>query len=377
MTRIGGKRWIAPVALTASLAGATLALAGGGSIFKPADTYPSGDGDTFRITSGDFNRDGRKDLAATNTETPIFTVSIFLGEAGGTFADAESFIGGGTFADIESGRFGEDKNPDLAITDSGNSAVEVVEGNGDGTFDFQNFDSYPSGSATFGVDVAKLPGDKWSDIVAANSGGGVSIFSGKRNGDFEDATNLSMGEADDDVIVRDLNGDDVPDLATSDFLDHVIVRLGKRNGDYRQIDVYNVLKGPGSIAVGKMDGDKRLDLVVSNTTSSDVAVLLGRKDGFKQAQYFDVANGGLGQHRVGVADFDGDGKRDVALAHETGSGLVVMRGRGDGRLRAPTLFDASADPTGLVLGNFRAGGGPDAAIASEQDPGAIAVYINR
>jgi len=360
------------------LAWASVALAGGGGIFDAAETYPSGDGDTFRVTSGDFDGDGRTDLAATNLETPFFTVSVFMGKGKqGKFEDAEPFIGGGTFADIESGRFGKDKNPDLAVTDSGNSVIEVFRGNGDGTFDFQNFDSYPAGSSTFGLDIAKLPGDKWSDIVSANSGGGISILYGKRNGTFKEPMNLSMGEADDDVIVTDLNGDDVPDLATSDFVDQVIVRLGKRNGDYREIDVYNVLEGPSSIAAGKLDGDDRLDLVVSNRTTSDVAVLLGRQGGFKQAQYFDVDNGNLGLSRIAVADFDGDRKRDVALAYETGGGLVVMRGRGDGRLRDPILFEADVDATGLVLGRFRPGGGPDAAIANEQDPGAIAVFLNR
>lgn len=356
---------------------APVTLAGGGSIFKNPDIYPSEDGDTFRITSGDFNRDGKPDLAATNTETPIYTVSVFLGEAGGSFSDAQPFIGGGSFADIESGRFGKDKNPDLALTDSGDSALEVFEGNGDGTFDFENFASYPAGSATFGLDVAKLPGDRWSDIVTANSGGGISIFRGNRNGTFDDGSPLPMGANDDDVVVTDLNRDGVPDIATSDFADQVVVRLGKPNGEYRNFDVYPVETGPSSIAVGKLNDDGRPDIVVSNRTSSDVAVLLGRKGGFKDPRLFDVSNGNLGQSRVGIADFDGDGKRDVALARETGSGLEVLRGRGDGRLRAPTVFEADVDATGLVLGNFRPGGGVDAAVSNEQDPGAVAVFLNR
>ena len=371
-------RFVPPI-LVLTLFATSVALAGGGSIFRDADTYPADDGLTFRITGGDFNRDGKTDLAATNEETPFFTVSVFLGKGSkGKFADAVPFIGGGDGADIESGRFGKDRNPDLAVTDSDNNTVEVFAGNGDGTFDFDEFDSYPGFSGPYGLDVARLPGDRWPDIVVANSGaGGVDILYGKRNGTFEDPVGFDAGDADDDVVVSDLNRDGVPDIATSSFTDQVLVLIGKPNGEYKEAEPYSVVDGPSSVAAGDLNGDGRPDLAVSNRTSSDVAVLLGRNNGFKAADYFDVQDGDLQQSRIAIDDLDGDGKQDVAIAFETGVGLQVMRGRGDGRLRDPIEFEGASNAAGLVLGSFRPGDGPDAAVTDAQDDGAIAVFNNR
>ncbi|MEJ7876020.1 MAG: VCBS repeat-containing protein [Solirubrobacterales bacterium] len=360
------------------LAWASSALAGGGAIFDDADTYPAGDGETFRVTSGDFNRDGKPDLAATNLETPFFTVSVFLGKGkNGKFTDGEPFIGGGDNADVESGRFGKDRQPDLAVTDGDNNTVEVFRGNGDGSFDFAGFDSYPVGSSVFGIDVAKLPGDKWPDIVTANSSGGsVSVLYGKRNGTFEDAISLDTGDNDDDVIVTDLNRDGVPDIASSDFSDQVGVLIGKPGGTYKETDLYPVEEGPNAIAAGDLNGDKRPDLAVSNRTSGDVAVLLAKRKGFKPAEYFPLTGENLGHSRIAIADLDSDGKRDVAVAFDAAAGLTVMRGRGDGRLRSPLTFEGGAGPTGLVLGNFRKGDGIDAATANSEGD-SVSVYLNR
>ena len=117
------------------------------------------------IVSGDFNGDGKLDLAVANQDDS--TVSVLLGNGDGTFQSPVLYRvnlapSGMVVADINS-----DGLPDLVTSNLGSNDVTVLIGNGDGTF--KAAVNFPVGNAPAAIAVADFNNDGQPDIVTANS----------------------------------------------------------------------------------------------------------------------------------------------------------------------------------------------------------------
>lgn len=92
---------------------------------------------------------------------------------------------------------------------------------------------------------------------------------------------------------------------------------------------------PTGFVGGDFNGDKRLDIAVADA-SGDVQLLLGKGDGTLRAAVA-FANGGAGADQIASADFDGDGRSDVATVAPGGTGVSILRGTANG-LSVPSLL---------------------------------------
>jgi hypothetical protein len=114
---------------------------------------------------GDFNGDGKPDLAVANTSGG--NVSVLLGKGDGTFQAAVNY-GAGTEADsVTVGDFNGDGKPDLAVADYNDGTVTVLPGNGDGTFRVAA--NYGAGTEAISAAVGDFNGDGKPDLAVANS----------------------------------------------------------------------------------------------------------------------------------------------------------------------------------------------------------------
>src|SRR5262249_3258612 len=107
--------------------------------FAPPVTLPVGLRPDSVVT-GDFNTDGNQDIVVLNQgQSPdrISSVSVLRGNGAGSFQGAvtTSVLAGAT--SLAAGDFNRDGKLDLAITSGLNNSVEVLQGNGDGTFQAQ------------------------------------------------------------------------------------------------------------------------------------------------------------------------------------------------------------------------------------------------
>jgi hypothetical protein len=149
------------------------------------------------------------------------------------------------------------------------------------------------------------------------------------------------------LAVADINGDKINDLVIVSLLNassgspgEVSILLGKSDGTFEAavstpIDVVS----PTNVTVDDMDGDGKLDLVISGTGSPGVAVLLGKGDGTFGSE-IDGPAGAAGVAAI-TADLKGDGKKDVALS----SGQILL-GNGDGTFSLLPGTLATVAPTG-------------------------------
>jgi hypothetical protein len=112
---------------------------------------------------------------------------------------------------------------------------------------------------------------------------------------------------------------------------------------------YLAADGPQNIAMGDLNGDGIADLIVNDGNTSNISLLLGNRNGtFQPLRLIDA--GGANPFDAVIADFNGDGKNDVAVT--TDSGVFILLGDGNGNLGAPRFFPAGTNPGHIVLADF-------------------------
>ena len=224
---------------------------------------------------GDFNNDGKQDLAVAQNSSPG-SVTILLGDGRGKFGRPTNFSAGSNTGEIAIGDFNRDGNQDLAITSYSPTGIEVLLGDGTGRFSPPKTlpTAYPNSVA-----VGDFNGDGKQDIVAPNYGspGTVSIMLGDGAGNFSPATNFTTDDYPNAVAVGDFNGDGKQDLVVTTNLgrdDKASILLGDGAGNFGAPMDFGVGDYPGAIAVGDFNGDGKQDLAVANGSSGDVSILL-------------------------------------------------------------------------------------------------------
>ena len=239
------------------------------------------------LASGDFNGDGIPDLVAVNPTTG--NIDVWMGEKDGTFRRAQSYPSGDTPYAIVAGDFNRDGRLDVAVTNvswSGRApSVTVFLGNGDGTF--RKLQPIDAGVEPTGIVAADFDGDGNPDLAVSNRrSNSVNVLLGKGDGTFTQRVQYQVGNGNAFCLTTgDFNMDGIPDLAvgttgTSDLS----ILLGKGNGSFATAK--NYLTSPNvahsvntySIAVADLNRDKKPDLALTRFGDDAVSVLLGNGD---------------------------------------------------------------------------------------------------
>ena len=233
----------------------------------------------------------------------------------------------------------------------------------------------PGGAAPSSIVVADVNGDGKPDVIVLNQcatgdngncvgPGVVSVLLGKGNGTFQAAQTYGSGGYDAiQVVVGDINGDGKLDLAVlNTCLNYacegstddgsISILLGNGDGTFQAAQTFDSGFYPSSIAAGDVNGDGKLDLIVSyycDANAEDcsygaVDVYLGNGDGTFQAPV-DYSSGGYVTEEVILADMNGDGKPDLAVANCGtsncyGGTVGVLLGNGDGTFQAAQTYSS-------------------------------------
>jgi hypothetical protein len=364
---------------------------------------------TGDIAIGDFNGDGRPDMALGSSDSRL---RVYINGGGMLIPTYTGLIP--RTEDMLAADMNGDQLDDIVSTNRISNSVSVVLSNGDGTM--APAVTYPTSPLPYDCEVGDMDGDGDLDIVvgiATSAAEGRCIKLYLNNGDgslAEPATivlpfgplSVSLGDVDRDgdldiaahflyegstIIVRndgggsyvvtssyatgsevrvvklvDLNHDNHPDMVHLDGFSYSIsVRMNNGDGTFGAAS-YNYAFEPSSLAVADFNGDGHRDLIVTPNLPVDdgkLAVLLGNGDGtFATA----VNYPNIGGVRIAFADMDGDGDNDL-LAHNGTMRINVNNGNG-------TYSPPGLPPAYTTVHNAR-----KIAVADYENDGDLDVFV--
>ncbi len=325
----------------------------------------------YRMTQGDFNLDGKIDLAVANFGSN--TVSIFLGNGDGTFQAAQNISVSSLPFSVSVGDFNGDGKPDLAVGFESSVGISILLGNGDGTF--QAPISTVAGPSNYGSVAGDFNKDGKLDLAVADYfSGQIFVLLGNGDGTFQPAVSYSVSSSPIFIREADLDGDGNLDLVAGDwFGPNISVLLGVGNGTFQPAQTYAAGSNGSDVAIADFNNDGKLDVIGTSQSDNNLYFLAGVGDGtFLPAQAIPV---GLSSNVLGVGDFNADGKLDFAIASNTAEVEIIL-GNGDGTFQATQqiAFPNSTFPFEVVVGNFNTGGGLGVAVA-DNSSGTVEILI--
>ena len=350
-----------------TFATATVLAAGGiggafsGSYEETAPTYATAGNNPYGLDSGDFNADGRADLVTANWNGA--NISVFLGQPDGTFAAAATYAAPNNPYRVLARDLNGDGRSDVAVTRRNGAAVRVFLANADGTL--ATGVDYATPAGPHGLVAADFDADGDVDLASANyEGNSVSVFANNGSGAFAAAVDTAVTGGPTGLAVGDLNGDGRPDLAVACYGTPAVKVLHREsNGTFSAGPEYTWTGNVLSVAVGDISGDTRADLFAAQEYGSSVRRWTQQPDGTLVEGTAIALGGNAYTHFLRVIDSDGDGDADLVMGR--GNAAWIHENTGSGALASPLFADVGTNARGAVAADFNGDGRRDLAVAAD------------
>jgi hypothetical protein len=360
-----------PDAVMSAAGGGTgigISFGNGDGSFQPAVNYPGGDKYLGQVAVGDFNGDGIPDVVIPDDQG----VWLFTGKGGGVFNPGVLVSAGGyTYSNIVAADLNGDGKLDLVVSIGG---FGVILGNGDGTFQPPVYYTNGSSVGNF-IAVGDVNLDGFPDVAVLPDTVGrydVLIYLNNGSGGFTSSTYAAMSSLG-SFTIGDVNGDGFPDLVN----EVGYVAYGYGNGKFKPAVSYPVqssgpASGPLGPALADLRGNGLTDMIFGEITAVSVLLSAG-KGRFEDGVWTSVPGSG---NCGATADFNGDGRPDLALP--TSEGITILLGTGTAS--APyTTGSAIAVSGGAgcpIAGDLNGDGIPDLLFGSNSAGGVVAYLGN-
>ncbi len=347
------------------------------------NVFSIGEQNPYAIAVGDFNGDGKLDVAVWGISDTAqnSTINIFLGNGNGTFNwTGTVYVAPNSTSSYSPGSnslyvadFNGDGKLDLAALTPYNG-VFIFMGNGDGTFQtavgYSTVDpNHTNNYTALGMAVGDLNGDGKLDIAVTESSG-MAVLLNNGNGTFGTATYYDSGIApfasDLGIAIADLRNDGKNDIVITDNYGRVLVYLNQGSGKFAVNGVVATLGRPSwLVTIADINGDKKPDLVVSDQYG-EIFTFYGKGNGtFTAGPVYPLQMDDAQPTNIVLADFNGDGALDLFKAGDQYKFGMVMLGRGDGTFQSNQAYAWSVNGWGhnIVTADFNGDGIPDVAYS--------------
>jgi len=332
--------------------------------------YSTGSGPAGSTAKGDFNADGKPDLAIANSNDG--TISVLFGNNIGGYLPPVTHAVGNSPSSITAGDFNADGKLDLAVSLSQDNIVGVLLNQGGGAFNPIAKYAVGTGSTPVYLATGDFNADGKPDLaVALSTTGNVGVLLNKGTGVFNPVAKYTAGAGPNALAVGDVDGDGKVDLAVANATDGTVsVLINKGTGTFNpSVDYYAGTDNPVHVALGDLNGDGKPELVVTGGSAWDgVNVFLNNGKGL----YYDPIAYWIGYYPAfsAIGDANNDGKPDIVTAYGryygTDKAVSVLQGSGNGIFSSPMYYAAGTSPysylVGVSLGDLNADGKADLSV---------------
>jgi FG-GAP-like repeat/Domain of unknown function (DUF4214) len=383
------RRRLGALALTIGAIGGLAAPTVSAQISFSPPTTLSAANQAISVAIGDFNGDGKKDLFAVRASGN--GVGVWLGNGDGTFGLPTDYTTAGAFpVSIAVADLDGDGKDDFVYSDGATLGVRVrLTGPATTTY----YTTAPNSLQSPGkVVLADMNGDGKLDIVVVcqmdylpGNAGGVQIYYNNSTGGFTNTQWLAVSIDDPRYLdVADVDGDGRNDIVVAgNSAGGGLQMLTNNGGGAFGTTIFNTASIPliFGLTLADINGDGKPDLVVlygGNSSSPTFGVALNTGTIF--GTFADSTVIGNGIQAIITADFDGDGKRDLAMTDGNGNiGLRVFRGDGTGAagftpVTVTTPFGLRTQ-FALAVGDLNGDGRPDVVVTDISLGGLLGVYL--
>jgi hypothetical protein len=318
--------------------------------------------DPFAGAAEDFNGDGRSDLAVFYNNSG--GVQIFLGQTNGTLLPFGTYLPPSTSVSaLHAADVNGDGHIDLIV--GYGLDVQVLDGNGDGTFVLGPIVHFPSGAAA--LDAGDFDGDGRTDIVASLANRNLFYIRQQANGTLAAPVLIAAAPFTGGIDVADFDGNGALDIIGASDANVFVIVTNNGNANFDSPVAY--LIGPpvsgvvADVVTTDYNHDGYPDAAVGVIGQG---VVLMRNNGNRTfTPTLHLAAGAAGSS-VETGDFNSDGLQDVVVSDY--NGFDVLLAKADGTYEAPrftsTGLSLTAVSAPLVVGDFRGLGRSDVALAT-------------
>ena len=320
------------------------------------------------IVTGDFDGDGILDIAtvsmpAGNTTGQLF---IFKGDGTGLFTatTATPFAVGNFPENIAVGDFNGDGKLDLAVSNFNDNSVSVMLGNGLGTGFTLSTINLAVNAKPYGIVAVDLNNDGKLDLAVSETGTNViAVMTGNGNGTFNTAATYNTGSSPGVLVDGDFNGDGNRDLAVTNYNSgNVTFLLGTGTGTL-QTPGQTVTTGgyPLGITASDFDSDGNSDVAVTNSLDATVTILLNQIQDVSSAAFNLITVPGSGTHQIdavysGDSHFSGDTSNLVPLGATPNTTTTLLSASNSNPLPGQQItLTATVSPSQLGVLTLAAG----------------------
>ena len=313
----------------------------------------------------DFNNDGLLDVIAAGFNGNI---SLFENQNNRVFASSSNFELGERLDDLVAGDFNADGNVDLASALNPSKNINVLYGNGDGTF-AEAIDFYTGSRKINSLATGDLNNDGISDLIATVQNSlNLTVFLGVENALFEAPVDyLGTDKSASNFTALDLgdfdNDGNLDLLSFNSLLESVSILSGLGDGTFDTPQQRNILPGASTdLAFGDFDSDGWLDIAASNTLVGGITLFSNQGDGDFRDNYQTVVT--TNTTNLATGDFNNDEFADLVSVNYDRRTVSAYVGGGDGTFEFLEEYSLRNRPSAVNLADLNGDGFLDLVTAS-------------